>query len=513
MKGLAELLFAPWPALCAALLGTQLLDRLVRPAPAGARRIAAGQLIQFGLVMLVYTLLLAVCQRPWFAAALTLAGHLLLVLVNNAKYRALREPFVFTDFGLFSQALTHPRLYLPFFGVLPAAAGVLAFGLMLYLGLTLESPILMPDSMGTFALAVALPLAAAGVLLAIGTRLAPPPDLDVTPDLHRFGLLASLWLYRLTEHRHDPDHPGHPARTIASFRIDATRNTPRPHILAIQSESFFDVRRLHPAIRPELLANFDAACRQASAHGRLSVPAWGANTMRTEFAFLSGLADEHLGVHRFNPYRHFAHRPWPTLASQLRDAGYRTVCVHPHPASFFGRDRVFPQLGFDAFIDIRAFPDAPRCGPYISDAALTARIRDLLAEATQPTFLFVITMENHGPLHLEQVAAADAVHLYQTPPPAGFDDLTVYLRHLQNADRMIGELLTLLEAAADDVVLCYFGDHVPSMPRVYAACGFEDGRSDYLIWRRGGATAPAQDLKAEQLGQRLLTVAGLTHAA
>jgi len=513
MNDFAGILLAPWPALCAALLLSLLLDRLVRPAQTASQRAAAGWLIQLGLVMLAFTLLLAVCQRPWFAAALTLAGQLLVVLVNNAKYQALREPFVFTDFGLFSQAIKHPRLYLPFLGVLPAMAGVLAFGLTLYLGLALESSLLADGLLRAFALAVALPLSLAGVLLVIGTRLAAPAALDATADLHRFGLLASLWLYRLAEWQHDLHHPEHPARNAAGFNIAPASDTPLPHIVAIQSESFFDVRRLHPAIRAELLTHFDAACQQAAAHGRLSVPAWGANTMRTEFAFLSGLSDEQLGVDRFNPYRRFAHHPWPTLASELRAAGYRTVCVHPHPASFFARDRVYPQLGFDEFIDIRAFPGAPKCGPYISDAAVTAKIRALLADATQPTFLFVITMENHGPLHLEQVSAADSDRLYQAPPPVGFDDLTVYLRHLHNADRMIGDLVTLLEDADDDAVLCFYGDHVPSMPQVYAASGFEDGRSDYLIWRRGAAAGATQDLKAEQLGQRLLAVAGLTPAS
>jgi hypothetical protein len=97
----------------------------------------------------------------------------------------------------------------------------------------------------------------------------------------------------------------------------------------VQSESFFDVRRLYPGVRPALLSRFDALRRQALKHGLLLVSAWGANTIRTEFAVLSGIGDDALGVHRFNPYRRFARRDILTLPHHLRALGYETVCIHP----------------------------------------------------------------------------------------------------------------------------------------------------------------------------------------
>jgi phosphoglycerol transferase MdoB-like AlkP superfamily enzyme len=281
-------------------------------------------------------------------------------------------------------------------------------------------------------------------------------------------------------------------------------------LVVVQSESFFDVRRLYPGIDPGLLRHFDRLCDQASAHGPLRVPAWGANTMRTEFAFLSGLDETLLGVHRFNPFRRFAHNPWQTLPKALSDAGYRTIAVHPHPASFFSRDRVYPQLGFHEFIDIAAFPGAERFGPYVSDAAVANKLHELLVAAKQPTLLFAITMENHGPLHLEKVASGDIDRLYSEPPPSGFDDLTIYLRHLANADRMLGNLAEVCRTSGRDTVLCFYGDHVPSMPHVYAEQDFHDGRSDYLIWRPTGIPGERLELTADQLAARLLRAAGLS---
>jgi phosphoglycerol transferase MdoB-like AlkP superfamily enzyme len=226
--------------------------------------------------------------------------------------------------------------------------------------------------------------------------------------------------------------------------------------------------------------------------GLLSVPAWGANTMRTEFAVLTGIGDQALGAHRFNPYRRVARGGILALPHRLRALGYKTVCIHPYTVGFFGRDSVFPTLGFDRFIDIDGLPNAPHEGPYVADGAVARNIAEVLGAADRPTFVFAITMENHGPLHLERVSPADMARLYRDPPPPGWDDLTLYLRHLANADRM-------------------FGDHVPSMSRVYADQGFCDSRTDYLIWPAVSAPRGRVDLGAHQLPELLLaalTVAG-----
>lgn len=301
-----------------------------------------------------------------------------------------------------------------------------------------------------------------------------------------------------TLYQDDPAHAGmrqmveHLLRHLASDL---------PHLVAVQSESFFDPRLLFAGIRPEVLAEFDRLRADAVALGKLKVPAWRADTMRTEFAFLNGIGEDKLGVHRFNPYRAIAAgSDVPSLASYLKRLGYRTVCIHPYPASFYQRDRVFPGLGFDEFLDVRAFDDTMRFGPYIGDAAVADKVAALLREATGPLFVFVITMENHGPLHLKRVAPADVDALYSVPPPDGCDDLTIYLRHLRNADQMIAKLLQALDRCERPASLCWFGDHVPLMPSVYEPFGVPNGEVEYVIWSNQNSARPcAVDLVANDL--------------
>jgi phosphoglycerol transferase MdoB-like AlkP superfamily enzyme len=99
-----------------------------------------------------------------------------------------------------------------------------------------------------------------------------------------------------------------------------------------------------------------------------------------------------------------------------------------------------------------------------------------------PIFIFVITMENHGPLHLEKPDAHDIDDLYSVKPPTGCDDLTVYLRHLRNADRMMGSLRDFLRQRRRPARFCWYGDHVPIMPEVYRQFGPPDGRTNYIVW-------------------------------
>jgi hypothetical protein len=473
----------------------------LRPRPPW-RRPASAVLLHAGLWMLAFALAWALVRRPYFAAALALAGAGLIVVVDNAKYQALREPFVWAVFEYFTDALRHPRLYLPFLGLWRALGAAAGAGAALAAGLMLEAPGL------SWAGVCALGLGGAAIAAAAGSR---PRRItfEARKDLRRLGLAAALWGYARSE-RQMKAPPATPFSVPPAASPEAL-----PDLVSVQSESFFDPRARYPQLRPGLLAEFDALRARACAHGPLRVASWGANTVRTEFAFLSGLDAGRQGVHRYQPYRRLARTGLASLAGYLRGLGYRTVCVHPYHGGFYGRDRVLPLLGFDEFIDISAFEGGAPGQPYVGDRELAARVTDLLArERTGPLYVHVITMENHGPLHWERVDAADEAAVCREPLPADCRDLVAYCRHLRNADAMFGMLASALAALPRPGGLCVYGDHVPIMPGVYRRLGAPSGETDYLIWRPDGtARAPAAPLAASDLGQAFLAHMGLMPAA
>jgi len=512
------------------------LEGLLQPRPVAPwRRPVATLGVHVGLWTLVFALALALFRRPIFAAANVLALQYVLIMVNNAKVRSLGEPFTYPDFIFFTDALKHPRLYLPFLGWCAPLVTAAGYGLALWAGLRFE--VALDIGMTHTFLTYVVVLAVCGVVLAcvVAKRLPRATEFDATEDLRQLGLMSALWQYAVAE-RADTQAiraatpfaciASTPLRSVAKASPLAStqqiqpcglaRPSSRqclPDLLVIQSESFFDPRRVYPQVRPEVLRHYDVLCAEALQHGQLQVDAWGANTIRTEFAFFSGLAPESLGVHRFHPYRKLARQGIATLASYLRSLGYRTICVHPYHGSFYDRDTILPRLGFDAFIDIAAFRDAKRAGPYVSDLALGDYVQTLLTQDdSQPQYVHVITMENHGPLHWERVTAHDAHAVLSGAIPPGCDDLVAYVQHVRNADAMFGGLRQCLSGRARPGVLCVFGDHVPIMSKVYQQLGAPDGATDYLVWRsdqRQDTATPSVTIPINNLPLAVLEQMGL----
>lgn len=478
------------------------VEALLTPRPVAPwRRPVAAVTVHLGVWTLAFALELALFRRPYFAIANVLAIELLLVLVSNAKFHALREPFVYPDFEYFSDALRHPRLYLPFFGIGQALAAGGGYGAALWAGLAFEDSVTAGAGLWLVSLAELqkehafdptaplIPffshtagLGVVGLTMAVIAGRRIRVSFDALGDLRCLGFFATLWTYARNERQATDEQFS--CAPFASVKAPAELPKELPDLIVIQSESFFDVRRAYPnLVQRDVLKNFDLLKAEAVAQGRLNVAAWGANTVRTEFAFLSGMTARHLGVHQYNPYRKLLTKAFPTIASFVKSLGYRTVCVHPYHRSFYRRDRAMPLLGFDDFISIEAFKNAKKEGAYVGDRELSGRVRQMLEQsADAPLYVHVITMENHGPLHWESVGPEDVVSTLNQAMPDSCEDLVAYIRHLRNADRMFGDLRQMLAARSRPSSLCIFGDHVPIMSDVYKRLGQSDGKTDYVIW-------------------------------
>ncbi|MBN3795385.1 LTA synthase family protein [Burkholderia sp. Ac-20392] len=484
-------------ALTASLVLSLLADGRARPFDRSARTGAAWGLHGVAFACLFFGLL-AVSGRPGFSALVTVGLDALMIVVSNAKFATLREPFVFTDLSLFSQLFAHPRLYLPFLGGknllgIVVGACVLAFGYV-------------ADHAVPGAMRLAATVAAC-LCFALGRRLATMLDLSLDPvtDQARHGFFATFVAYLLNGLRRRT--PEQLRRALAAGPFASGGKAGGPDVIVIQSESYFDARRASGAIHAAAYTRFDEARGESILSGALTVPAWGANTMRTEFAVLTGLPAEDLGYARFYPYA-FVRRACSSLASWFQRAGYMTAAIHPYHADFFGRDRAFPLLGFERFLDIRHFSETDRVGAYVGDYAVAeAIIAELERGGAQPRFVFAMTMENHGPLHLEQVLPGESSSRHTLGEDAAWSDLTAYLRHIENADSMIGHLLDYLRASDRETVVCFYGDHVPALSHVFHKLGVSPQLSDYFIWRNyGTVAAQCQNLAAEELGSVLLRV-------
>jgi hypothetical protein len=451
-----------------------------------------------------FCLFLLPTLRPILSALIVLALGIGMGVADRVKRVVLGEPVVFADRAELIELVRHPRLYLAFVGIgrmiLATAACVLAVA-----GLVWLEPELWDAGIFFFWPRAILAALIGRLMFRLPSR--PPlldflahryerlaPSRDPAVDAARFGLFATC-IIQATLARYE--RPGR--QRAAQARTWAPLPDVGP-ILIVQGESFVDPRQLHPSFA-DLVPAFAQLQRDALQHGRLTVPCWGANTIRSELAVLGGLGGQDIGLDSYNPYEHFARVPLPSLASAARAGGYHTICIHPYQPDFYYRDKVMPLLGFDRFIGIEGFGGAARSGPYVSDVAVAERMAALVAEHGPRLFVFAITMENHGPWDAEHDAIAPVSLPKDWGPVA--DEIAVgrWLRHLASTDAMIP---ILQRAIGDRGVLAFYGDHQPSLAIPIEAWAPDDRRTDYAIWQAGARGGDRVDLAAEQVAAALI---------
>ena len=417
------------------------------------------------------------------SAALTLAVLAILVLASNAKHAVLGEPLVFSDLALIGAIFRHPQFYLSAVPAWQRATVAMAAVALL----AVIAWLFVPD-LAAHATGLAILVASLGVL-ALSLRLSPFKELGRTPrneaDVRRLGLTPTLMLYwrRWRQSRDPLPCPPKDRR--------AAQDSPELLVL-IQCESFADPVEL---FGDEALAlpHLGAARARAWQYGNLRVSGFGAYTMRTEYAVLFGREEEELGFRRYDPFLTALGEASYALPARL-GASWRSAFIHPHDMRFYGRDAIMPSAGFSELVGEDRFePPKPGEGRYVTDAAIADEILDLARAARQPSLLYAVTIENHGPW------APDTTM-------GGGDLVTSYMRLARNSDAMLKQLIEGLATVGRPVMLVFFGDHRPSIPGATDPGG--DRYTPYVIVR---LDADGQFVGGEN--RRVdLTPAGMHHA-
>jgi hypothetical protein len=302
----------------------------------------------------------------------------------------------------------------------------------------------------------------------------------------RTGLIGGMLLYHWELGGGDIPEPDREAATslleanAPELRagLAASTDDALPDIVVVQSESLFDPARLHGVLSGRYLGNLHRLAKKSGTSGDLGVPTFAGGTIRTEFEVLTGAPLASLGGVQY-PWLELDRETYPGLVRVLNRHGYRSVAIHPNAAAFWNRARAYPALGFSRFVDGASFAKDRIVGLFTSDAALTDRVLDELADDGPPQFVFAISMENHGPFDWRP--GLDPQRLAALPMPEQLDAgarlwLGNYLYLLDDADRELARLADTLARRKRRTLLLFYGDHLPDLGPTYAQLGFDDGR-------------------------------------
>ena len=284
----------------------------------------------------------------------------------------------------------------------------------------------------------------------------------------------------------------------------------KPNIIMIQLESFFDVDYMKGLKSSEdPLPVFHELTKNYSS-GLLTVPTVGAGTVNTEFEVLTGMRQRDFGACEY-PYKTvLRNMTSESICNDLSKIGYTSHCVHNNSATFYGRNDVFKNLGFDTFTSME-YMNGLQENPngWVNDDVIAPQIIKTLDSTEGADFTFGITVQSHGKYDVEADDYEQKIKV--SVAPEGMEkQYNYYVNEIAQVDKMLGNLIKRLENRNEKTVLVLYGDHLPSLDIKADELKNSDlYQTQYVIWDNFGLKKSDKDMAAYQLYSYVLNKIGI----
>lgn len=286
-----------------------------------------------------------------------------------------------------------------------------------------------------------------------------------------------------------------------------------PNIIFVQLESFFDVKYMEGVTFSEDPIPTFTMLKEQYPSGLFTVPVIGAGTVNTEFEVLTGMRVADFGAGEY-PFRSImTDTTCETIAYDLLASGYRTHAIHNHEGSFYLRNDVYKNVGFESFTSIEYFENPTfNENNWAHDALLTDEILYILNSTEESDFVFAVSVQGHGKYPDEYIPAKDDILITE-----GLEDESVrshynyFINQLNEMDAFISALYEAVMAMEEDTVLVFYGDHLPSIARDEGvSLSTSDFETEYIVISNYETPAPLEDkpLFAYQLFPTVMEMIG-----
>lgn len=288
--------------------------------------------------------------------------------------------------------------------------------------------------------------------------------------------------------------------------LNQDENEKKPNIVMVQLESFFDPTLVNfLEFSQDPVPNFRSLMENYPS-GYVTVPSVGAGTANTEFEVLTGMSLKFFGPGEY-PYKTILQESTAeSINYDLKDLGYSTHAIHNNKGTFYNRNFVFSQLGFDTFTSLEYMEvEEFTAKDWAKDFYLTDEILKSLDSTDGSDFVYTISVQAHGDYPKEQVLENPIITVGGLPDEGTTNAFTYYINQLYEVDQFIGQLTEALSQRDEDTVLVLFGDHLPTL-------GFKDEdldngsifQTEYVVWSNFDLEREDEDLTAYQLTASVL---------
>lgn len=278
-----------------------------------------------------------------------------------------------------------------------------------------------------------------------------------------------------------------------------------PNVIVIQLESFFNPNQVEGLTLSENpIPNF-TRLKEEYPSGYLTVPALGAGTANTEFEVLTGLKSSFFGAGEY-PYKTTVNEtPVESLCSLLKKQGYGTYAIHNNKGSFYDRENVYNEMGFDAFISLEYMYDVEYTSTgWAKDKTLVNDIMKCLKDTDGQDLVYTISVQGHGRYPAEEDTCEDHVQVSYADPDME-QQIHYYVNQIYEMDEMIADLIDALDAYGEDYVLVLYGDHLPSLDLQEEQLPDSNlFQTEYIMVNNINLRIKDEDIAAYQLSTKLL---------
>lgn len=298
---------------------------------------------------------------------------------------------------------------------------------------------------------------------------------------------------------------------LKTIDVKSPKNkTEKPNVIFVQLESFMDVNYIKGITPSQDPTPVFSHLKESCSSGFLTVPSVGAGTANTEFEVITGMSLDYFGTGEYPFKTILSQVTCETINYNLKELGYSCHAIHNHSGTFYSRNEVYANLGFDTFTSLEYMQDV-RYNPigWAKDYILTPEIMQTLKSTEGKDMIYAISVQAHGKY------PSTVIDSNQKITVSGFDDeadqnaFEYYVNQLYETDAFIGNLLYELSNFDEKVVLVLFGDHLPNFD--FDNTELKNGdvfQTEYVIWSNYGLGKETRDLNAYQLSAYVMNRLG-----
>lgn len=291
--------------------------------------------------------------------------------------------------------------------------------------------------------------------------------------------------------------------------------TDKPNIVFVQLESFFDPSYISTLSYSEDPTPNFTKLKESCSTGLLTVPSIGSGTANTEFEVLSGMSLDYFGTGEY-PYKTILQNSsCESICYNLKELGYSAHAIHNHYGSFYDRNLVYSNLGFDTFTSLEYMQNTsntPR--GWTNDDILTDEIMNSLNSTEEQDFIFTISVQAHG----RYATSYTSKYPFSTIHVSGIEDeaetisMQYYLDQLHGTDAFVGDLVDTLSDYDEDTIVVFYGDHLPSFEIDESTLSKGNlYQTEYVIWSNFDLKKQDENLYSYQLNAYVLERLGINN--